>query len=245
VWFAVTIGMILVWAYTAIYSLIAPGWFHTWVYGNDSRLFPPADFWFGVILTTLLALLPHYVIKAYKVLYHPDDIDMLRWLRKFHPEHDIAHDPMITGRLARRKSIPFDERSMASSTNLSDENDRQSRRSIRNPMDPRVGSQTDMATGIRAASSRGFDFSMEERGIAMQRVQSRLSERHQSRVSLPGQLNAEQSPKRRMQLFPSLRKSIREKRTSGVPPVPAVPPEKVSGGPPADPSPPGPPSPTR
>lgn len=206
------------------------------------------------MLAVPLALGPHYVLKAIKVLYYPDDLDMLRWLRKSHPEHDIAHDTQITGRLTRTKSIPFDDsRSMASSA-FSDDNEGTPRRSTqggrpsmeRDPRDPRLGSRTDMSTGRRAPSSRGFDFSMEERGIAMQRVQSRLSERHQSRVSLPGP--AEPSTKRRrgsIHLFPSLRKSIREKRFSGVPPVPSIPPEKVSGGPSNDPAPPAPPSPMR
>ncbi|KAG8858770.1 hypothetical protein FRB96_004907 [Tulasnella sp. 330] len=254
VWFSVSIGIILVWAYTAIYSLISPGWFHTWVYGNDHYLFQSADFWFGIMIATPLAIGPHYVFKAIKVLYYPDDIDMLRWLRKTHPEHDIASDTQITGRLTRTKSAPFDDtRSMVSSA-FSDDNEATPRRSTqggrpsmdgRDPRDPRLGSRTDMSTGM-PPSSRGFDFSMEERGIAMQRVQSRLSERHQSRVSLPGL--AEPSTKRRrgsIHLFPALRKSIREKRFSGVPPVPAVPPEKVPGGPSNDPAPPAPPSPTR
>ncbi|KAG9001427.1 hypothetical protein FRB94_004792 [Tulasnella sp. JGI-2019a] len=252
VWFAVYIGIILVWAYTGIYSLISPGWFHTWVYGNEHYLFHSADFWLGILLATPLALLPHYAIKAYKVLYHPDDLDVLRWLRKNHPEHDIAHDTQITGCLSKTQSMPFDDsRSMASS-NFSDD-DGIPRRSTqggrpsmdgRDPRDPRQGSRTDMSTGARVPSSRGFDFSMEERGVAMQRVQSRLSERHQSRVSLPGL--GEPSTKRRrgsIHLFPSLRKSIREKRFSGVPPVPTIPPEKVAGGPSN--APPTPPSPAR
>ncbi|KAG8996124.1 hypothetical protein FRB94_008549 [Tulasnella sp. JGI-2019a] len=251
IWFSILLGIVFVWIFTLGYSALGPGLIHTWVYGNNHYLFPSANFWFGIILATLLALLPHYAIKAYRVMYYPNDLDMLRWLRKNHPEHDIAHDTQITGRLTGQTNTAFDDsRSMATSR-FSDDNEgtpRHSTHSGRQSMDrrdPRLGSRTDMSTG-RAQSSRGFDFSMEERGIAMQRVQSRLSERHQSRVSLHGL--AEPSTKRRrgsIHLFPSLRKAAREKRSSGTPPVPAIPSDKVAGGAQNDHTPPAPPPPTR
>lgn len=42
------------------------------------------------------------------------------------------------------------------------------------------GSRTDMATGVRAVH-RGFDFAQEEGGVAIQRIQTNLSERRSER----------------------------------------------------------------
>lgn len=44
------------------------------------------------------------------------------------------------------------------------------------------GSRTDMATGVQSVH-RGFDFSQEEGGIAIQRIQTNLSERRLKRIS--------------------------------------------------------------
>lgn len=46
----------------------------------------------------------------------------------------------------------------------------------------RRGSRTDMATGARVVH-RGFDFSQEEGGVAIQRIQTNLSERRKDVVS--------------------------------------------------------------
>ncbi|KAG8957682.1 hypothetical protein FRC05_009699, partial [Tulasnella sp. 425] len=101
VFFSVSIGIILIWLYTAIYPEISPGWFVTDAYGDNRFTFPSAYFWFGIILVVLLSILPRYVLKSYKFIYLPNDIDILRSLRSIDPKHDIAHDPAIMGNLQR------------------------------------------------------------------------------------------------------------------------------------------------
>lgn len=229
VWFAVLVGIVLIWAYTAIYPVISPGWFVTASYGDEVYLFPSAFFWFGIILTTALALLPRYVAKYYKFTYLPDDIDILRVLRKTDPKHDIAGDPAITGRL--KHLVDDDDSSML--TRPSEDGLPTPRRSFQSnrgpprPGDHRNVSQTDMSTGMRAASSRGFDFSQEEGGYAIRRVQTHLSERHQSRVSLPASLQPKQQRRKSitLNLFPAaLRGKRREDKKP--PPSPPNPPEQ-------------------
>jgi len=46
-------------------------------------------------------------------------------------------------------------------------------------MDIRSASRTDMATGMTSVD-RGFDFATEEGGVAMQRMQTNLSERREA-----------------------------------------------------------------
>ncbi|KZT02376.1 phospholipid-translocating P-type ATPase [Laetiporus sulphureus 93-53] len=160
VFFAVALGIVLVWAYTAIYSAITPSWFVSPVYGNDAYLWPSAYFWFGIFLTVVLALLPRYVCKAYKFTFNPSDIDRVRWLHKLDPNRDFASE--------RSQGI----------ANLKETPSRRSTGSRRRPFGTHaVGSRTDMSTGVRS-QSRGFDFSTEENGIALQRMQTNLSERH-------------------------------------------------------------------
>ncbi|OBZ69329.1 Phospholipid-transporting ATPase DNF1 [Grifola frondosa] len=89
VFFAVALGIVLIWAYTAIYSVIAPGWFPTPIYGNDHYLFTSAYFWFCIFLVTILALLPRYLAKAYKFCFNPSDMDRVRWQHKIDP-HTIS-----------------------------------------------------------------------------------------------------------------------------------------------------------
>ncbi|KAG8905995.1 hypothetical protein FRB99_007852 [Tulasnella sp. 403] len=222
VWFSVFIGIILIWGYTAIYPTIAPGWFSTNVYGNERYLFPSAYFWFGIILATLVALLPRYIAKAYKFIYMPDDVDILRWLQKIDPKHNFKHDPRVVDHLKHRENIVSAVSSRPSEDGRASLPPRRSFQGGRPSMDPRTGSQTDMATGLRAASSRGFDFSQEEGGYAIRRVQTHLSERHQSRISLP----AETETKRRIGsgFFPSLRKTMKRSGATPDPPVPKNPP---------------------
>ncbi|KZT27329.1 phospholipid-translocating ATPase [Neolentinus lepideus HHB14362 ss-1] len=195
VFFAVGIGILLVWAYTAIYSVISPGWFATPIYGNDHYLFHSALFWFGVLLTVLLALAPRYIAKAYKFGFAPDDVSIMRWALKNDPHLDLetAHHERAAGLSNMRRPV-----SRASSmSNLS----------VRPPpsVDAR-GSRTDMSTGMRSAH-RGFDFATEEGGVAIRRMQSNLSERRQS------QLFSSSSSKRKRNgsLVSTLRRGLRKK----------------------------------
>ena len=100
VWFAIFLGPFLVWVYTAVFSIIPPSSFATGVYGNDTFLFPSAAFWFGWIFVVFIALLPRYLIKSFNVNYFANDIDLMRLVRKYHPDIDVATHPMLGGGLA-------------------------------------------------------------------------------------------------------------------------------------------------
>jgi phospholipid-translocating ATPase len=192
VFFAVFVGVVLVWLYTvsrlppcllfvvlnlflqALYSLISPGWFHTPVYGNDHYLFCSAYFWLCLPLTVCLSLAPRFIAKALKFGFAPDDIDIMRWISKFEPTRDIAHDAQLGGGLKALKRPP----SVVSHT-TSRTDSITSIEPRRPSVDPLSASRTDMSTGIRSVH-RGFNFSTEENGVAMRRMQSNLSERRQN-----------------------------------------------------------------
>jgi phospholipid-translocating ATPase len=160
----------------AIYSLISPGWFVTPVFGNDHYLFRSAYFWLSIPLVICVALAPRYLYKAWKFGFDPDDLDKLRYIRKMEPNKEIHAIPSDSGLRAMRQRPP-------SSASHADSVGDASSHHVRPSLDHRLGSRTDMATGIRSVH-RGFDFSMEENGVAMRRIQSRLSERHQSNHNL-------------------------------------------------------------
>ncbi|OCB86698.1 phospholipid-translocating P-type ATPase [Sanghuangporus baumii] len=159
VFFAVSLGIVLVWAYTAIYSLISPGWFYVPVYGNDHYLFRSALFWLSIPLVTLLSLLPRYIAKAYVFNVRPTEIDKARRVRKLDPSRK-TRDQLLGQPPPKGHGLA----ALASSRRPSG-----------------LGSRTDMATGIRSAH-RGFDFAQEEGGIAIQRIQTNLSERRQHKI---------------------------------------------------------------
>jgi phospholipid-translocating ATPase len=157
----------------AIYAAISPGWFVTTVWGNNHFLWPSAYFWLCLPLTICLALAPRYLAKAWKFGFAPDDIDIMRYIAKMEPERDVVHDAQLGGALngmARASALSRTE-SVASATH------------VRRSVDVRHGSRTDMSTGERVAN-RGFDFSTEEQGVAMRRIQTNLSERRESSRNL-------------------------------------------------------------
>ncbi|KDQ06150.1 hypothetical protein BOTBODRAFT_39791 [Botryobasidium botryosum FD-172 SS1] len=208
VWFSVFFGVVLIWLYTAIYSVISPGWFVTYIFGNDWFLFHSAYFWLCLPLTISLAVLPRYLAKAFKFNYIPDDIDVVRWVRKMEPHRDIAHDPQLGGHFL---ISPHDE---------DDEDDTpgprpRSRLGRMHALDAR-GSTTDMSTGLHLAPSRGFDFDIEEGGVAIRRMQTDLSERSKAhRSGLKGRRRGAS-----LSLFPGLRQSIRKRLPKSPPSSP-------------------------
>ncbi|GLB34568.1 putative cation transport ATPase (P-type) (TC 3.A.3) family, type IV subfamily protein [Lyophyllum shimeji] len=177
VWFAVLIGLLLLWIYTAIYASISPGWFVTPLYGYNHILWPSAFFWFCMPLTVCIALAPRYLAKAWKFGFAPDDIDIMRYISKMEPDRDVVKDAYM----ARTSSMrPLGR---ASSSRRTSRTSLASALPARPSMDPHSGSRTDMSTGVRSVH-RGFDFSTEEGGVAMQRMQTNLSERRQSSRNL-------------------------------------------------------------
>ncbi|KAK7034698.1 hypothetical protein VNI00_012105 [Paramarasmius palmivorus] len=218
VFFAVFIGIILIWVYTAIYSLISPGWFVTPVYGNDHILFTAANFYFVIPITLCLSMLPRYVSKAYKFIYAPDDIDIMRWQRKLHPhDADYAKGAFLTneGLTAMRHHPHEPSDAISRRTSRSDsfvsvappnarassqpqfQRTTSSRPNLQSSvsLDYRSASRTDMSTGVRSVH-RGFDFATEEGGVAMRRMQSNLSEvRSSSRRHLPRTTGSDSAPR--------------------------------------------------
>lgn len=143
----------------------------TFVWGNNIFLFESAYFWLCVPLVVCLSLTPRYVAKAWKFGYAPDDIDIVRYIRKTQPDRDLARDPQSRGTLAAMARPLSQTESLASFAG-------------RPSLDIRASSRTDMSTGMRSVH-RGFDFSTEENGVAIRRMQSNLSERRQSSRNLP------------------------------------------------------------
>ncbi|GJE96419.1 phospholipid-translocating P-type ATPase [Phanerochaete sordida] len=188
VWWVLGIEILLIWLYTAIYSAITPASFSTPIYGNDHYLFHSAYYWLGLLFMVPLALLPRVAAKAYKFIFYPSDIDRVRYLHKIDPQHDFSKDREQGG-------IAYIKRSVSTSRGVK-------RRSIihRGPR-AAMGSRTDMATGMRSHNT-GFDFSMEENGVALRRLQSNLS----------GMQQPEQQHKRRRSLLSSLSRTIRRKK---------------------------------
>ncbi|KZT69864.1 phospholipid-translocating P-type ATPase [Daedalea quercina L-15889] len=193
VFFAIALGLVLVWAYTGIYSAITPGWFATPVYGNDHYLWPSAYFWFGIILTVVLALLPRFLAKAYKQSFDPSDLDKVRYFHKYYPDHDFSKDrPRLTPSATVQPALKRKPTSGAP-------------RPYNNAF--AAGSRTDMATGLQSPH-RGFDFATEENGVALQRIQTNLSEQQgRHRLSF-------RRPKRTGTVLPtfSLPRSLRRKK---------------------------------
>jgi len=157
VFFSVFIGIILIFAFTAIYSLISPGWIVTRVYGLDHFLFRSPLFWFGLPITVLLSLLPRYLYMAWSFGFHPNDLDILNWNYKFRPNMDLIQEAYIyqEDKVARVPSpvTPHSATTVRPATRCS---------------------QIDMSTGVRSMS-RGYGFAQEENGVAMRRMQSNLS----------------------------------------------------------------------
>jgi phospholipid-translocating ATPase len=162
VFFSVFIGIILIWAYTAIYSIISPGWFVTDVYGNDHFLFRSPIFWFSILVTVILALLPRYLYIAWSFGFRPNDLDILNWNYKLRPNMDLIHEAYLRQGETEEARPPITPVSPVSAT--------------AGPLGrPTMhASQIDMSTGMRS-QSRGYDFAQEENGVAMRRMQSNLS----------------------------------------------------------------------
>ncbi|KAF9261452.1 phospholipid-translocating P-type ATPase [Marasmius fiardii PR-910] len=202
VFFAVFVGIFLLWVYTPIYALISPGWFSTPVYGNYDLLFTAAYFYLVLPITICLALLPRYVAKAYKFIYRPDDIDIMRWMQKVDPNRsDYSKDVFLSGlegmRGHRHPSDAHLRRSMDSLASNSPHSHSHLRPSTLLPHQSSVSvsaSRTDMSTGKKSVH-RGFDFHTEEGGVSIRRMQSNLSSRRNV-SQIPEQSQTEKSKHR-------------------------------------------------
>jgi phospholipid-translocating ATPase len=124
-------------------------------------LFRSPIFWFGLLITILLALLPRYLYIAWSFGFNPNDLDILNWNFKFKPDLDLIHEAYL------HSGEKVEERVLETAVPRSDSPVPLGRPSIQ-------GSHIDMCTGVRS-QSRGYSFAQEENGVAMRRMQSNLS----------------------------------------------------------------------
>ncbi|KXN91396.1 Putative phospholipid-transporting ATPase C24B11.12c [Leucoagaricus sp. SymC.cos] len=194
IFFAVFIGIVIVWVFTAIYSSISPGYAVTFVFGNDLFLFHSAYFWLCLPITFLLAMAPRYILKGWQFIFRPSDIDILRWISQKEPHHDLSNltnKPQDTGATLRNMLEAQARRSTSSIASRTTSR----RSSVATPeqrfagpsMDIRSASRTDMATGLTSVE-RGFDFATEEGGVAIRRIQTNLSERRENQRRRKGSI---------------------------------------------------------
>ncbi|KIJ29370.1 hypothetical protein M422DRAFT_76759 [Sphaerobolus stellatus SS14] len=164
IWFAVWFRIVLVWGYTAIYSLISPS---TAVY----------DILVLCCFPFCLALLPRYLYKAIQRQYFPTDIDILREIQLKTPGTDFAKHPQLGG-LHALPAEPAEPRASISTTASSQLHHFPMRvlSQDRNSMEIAGRSVTDMSLGGIQSQPRGFGFFTEEGGVQIQRIQSNLSE---------------------------------------------------------------------
>jgi phospholipid-translocating ATPase len=101
-WVAILFGPVLVWLFTAIYTIIPPSSFNTGVYGNDYYLFRSAAFWFGWPFVFVIALLPRYLVRFYRQAVHPNDLDAMRSIRKYDKQVDLERHPLLGGKLSEK-----------------------------------------------------------------------------------------------------------------------------------------------
>ncbi len=102
---------------------------------------------------------------AWSFGFHPNDLDILNWNYKVRPNMDLIHEAYLRNGEVEEARSPTTPATPYSATAAA--GGPLGRPSIH-------ASQIDMSTGVRS-QSRGYDFSQEENGVAMRRMQSNLS----------------------------------------------------------------------
>ncbi|KAF9447871.1 phospholipid-translocating P-type ATPase [Macrolepiota fuliginosa MF-IS2] len=186
--FAVWLGIVIVWVFTVIYSIIAPSYAVTPLFGSTLFSFHSAYFWLCIPFAFVLAMAPRYLFKGWQFIFRPNDIDIVRWISQNDPHADLSHLTMHSdGAKSTLKDMLEAQRRTSMSSVASRTTSRRSSivtldRFAGPSMDIRSASRTDMATGMTSVE-RGFDFATEERGVAIQRIQTNLSERRENKVA--------------------------------------------------------------
>jgi len=157
-----------------LYSALSPTFTVTFLYGNNYFLFTSAYFWLSIPLIILISLAPRFLLKAWKFVYNPGDLETFQYLQQKYPNEDLSRFsgslqvPALSA-LKPRNSLAS-RRSFRASSVASHE------QVTRPSIDVRMRSRTDMSTGL-VSVDRGFDFAAEEHGVEMRRVQTNLSEK--------------------------------------------------------------------
>lgn len=171
----------------AIYATISPGYAVTSLYGNNLFLFHSAYFWFCILLTFILAMTPRYLFKGWQFIFRPTDIDIMRWINRNEPYKDLSCLARSEGPGSALRNMAEAQARPSMSSLTSRTTSRRSSVATLEPrfprpsLDIRCASRTDMATGMTSVE-RGFDFATEERGVAIQRMQTNLSERRETEM---------------------------------------------------------------
>ncbi|KAG6839834.1 hypothetical protein C0991_011213 [Blastosporella zonata] len=196
-----------------IYSAFTPGYLVTNLYGSNYILLTSVYFWLCMPITFFLSLAPRFIARAWKFGYSPDDLDTMRYLSKYDPHRDFAHEAHISHlKDLRRPGSAASRRSLSrSQLNESSPSLNHSRRASRASVDMRTASRTDLATGL-VSRDRGFDFAQEEGGVAMRRMQTNLSERRASKQQLNAPRPSSKGKEALSHMF-SLRR-VRKKKSS-------------------------------
>jgi len=195
-----------------VYSDISPGWFYVAVFGNNRFLFRSAYFWLCNLFAFFICLLPRYLAKATKTIYWPDDLDILRVIKKYNPDIDVATHPMLGGHWREKNEKSESDRAES----IQQTQPELSRPSFQSR--PSIGSRTDMSTGMQYVH-RGFGFLTEEDGVSMRRIQSNLSNRHAARQE-EREEDVRRTERTGHSLFPSLRKTLRKHGKKSPPTTP-------------------------
>ncbi|GJN88512.1 hypothetical protein Rhopal_001478-T1 [Rhodotorula paludigena] len=91
----VLVGPVLIVCYTAVYAAFPPNLIWTYVWGNNTYLWPSAYWWLGLMSTILLSLGPRYLFLYLRANYFPRNVDILRIIDERDPAHDWANDPYM------------------------------------------------------------------------------------------------------------------------------------------------------
>ena len=67
----------------------------TYSYGNNQRLYHSALYWFSGILVVVVSLIPKVIWRHVRSIYFPTDIEIMRQIEKFDPQHDFVRDPAM------------------------------------------------------------------------------------------------------------------------------------------------------
>lgn len=178
----VLFGPVTILLYTAVYSAIKPGWIWTYVYGNNHFLWPSAYWWFGILFTVVLSLIPHFLYKHYQEMFQPTDLQLLRFIDRRDPNHDFLADDQMPYKRESEKYVdePPKEGNLPLERVKSEALSIPARPSI---MRSRTSLTHDMATGQLSPLDRGFNFDQAD-GVGDCAVGNRLRRYNTSAMSL-------------------------------------------------------------
>lgn len=182
--------------------------------GNDYFIFRSALFWFSIPIAFFLCLLPRFLAKTIQTQFWPTDIDILKELRRTHPEIDMQHHHSLGGRSLARDTVSTSDSQHSSGVPSRLHGDPPQALGCSRPSMEAAGrSVTDMSLGGVQSTHRGFDFASEEGGVHIRRIQSNLSERRLRTLGDGKPSEEGERPRRRpsISLFPNLRRSVRRR----------------------------------